>query len=79
MKPKELLRNFLIRGEINPETADFIKQKIFEACKLNIKEPKDRVIWSNWINAKNRPTRFAMDKIDEVLNELGYPKLYEKC
>ena len=78
MEPKELLRNFLIRGEILPVTADFVKQKIFEACKLNIKEPKDRVIWSNWINAKNIFIRFVMDKIDEVLNELRYTKLYKK-
>ncbi len=79
MEQKELLRNFLIRGEVNAETAALIKQKIFEACKMNIQESKDRVLWSNWINAKNKPTRFAMIKIDEVLNELGYPKLYEQC
>lgn len=76
METKNLLRNFLITGSINPMQQEHIKDKIFEACKMNKIDAKDRMNWSNWVNAKVTPNRFVQAQIDDVMASMGYKKIY---
>ena len=77
MERKNLLRNFLMAGKLNPIQAQEVKEKIFETCKMSNSNVSDRMNWSNWINAKCQPNRFVQDQINQALNSLGYESIYE--
>ena len=76
MEKNLLLQNFLVKGFTNPEATKQIREAIFRKLHMNIKITKDRVLWSNWINGKNMPSRFAQNLINEALQDLGYERLY---
>ena len=77
METKELLRNCLITGNLNPKQSQEVKEEIFKLCNMNIANGNDRMNWSNWINAKCPPNRFVQGKINESLISLGYEPIYD--
>lgn len=77
-KPQnDLLKKVLISGTINVEKFEQIKKEIFNECKMNSQDSRDRANWSNWINARVTPSRFYRKKINEVLDRYQLKPTYD--
>lgn len=75
---KQLLRNVLISGDVNVETYEQIKKKIFTECGMNSAVTKDRALWSNWINCKSVPNRFCQKNINTILQQFKLEPIYDE-
>lgn len=78
MTEKELLRAFLVNGELNVVQSEHMKSVLLQACGMDLKNAKDRSVWSNWINAKCSPNRFCKHLINEALQSEGYSPIYKE-
>lgn len=75
MEEKELLRNFLYRGELNVEQFLSMKQQMMLACGLG-KSSKDRAVWANWVTCKCAPNRWCKKILNDVVMEKGFAPIY---
>lgn len=74
----QLLKNVLISGNINVETYEQIKKKIFTECGMNSAVTKDRALWSNWIKCKSVPNRFCRKNINTILKQFNLEPIYDE-
>lgn len=74
---KTKLKELLINGSVNVQKYEEIKEDIYIACHLSKTEPKDRVLWSRWINGKAVPNRFCQVAINSVLTKHNLTTIYD--
>lgn len=75
---KDLLKKTLISGVINVELYGKIRNEIFNACLMSVKDSRDRANWSNWINGKTSPNRFCQRQINMILQNHSLSPIYDE-